>query len=348
MPTIRVASVNGEWMNSWFGPDAAAAAFVPKFKLPGGGDFNDTAKAAGKLAAAIKAIDPDILALEEAPSRKAELDLFITEFLSTNGVPRYASILGDSGGAQKLAVLFKPSMASASIAPSSELATLLDTWEADVDGSMHLGPYQFTRTPLVVNLEVQGHALQVVVLHTKSSFVNNGRSLWNDPARRQDYVIAALKARRRNATEGMRVRQYLDEKLAATPDARIIVLGDLNDGPGMDLFEQKYLAHNITDIVLGSGFDPEGLFAHAQHDVAPDERYTAVFDDFVEAVPGKRLLLDHILLSPALAKSGTGLRRVAHSGTIHHQEFESLLEDGGARRDGRPSDHRPVSVRLKF
>ena len=348
MPTIRVASINGEWMNSWFGPDADAAAFVPKFKLPGGGEFNNTAKAAGKLAAAIKAIDPDILALEEAPSRKAELDLFISTHLTAGGAPLYSSIIGDSGGAQKLAVLFKPNVATASIAPSSELATLLDAWEADVDGSMHLGPYQFTRTPLVVNVKVQGHALQIVVLHTKSSFVNNGKTLWNDPARRQEYVIAALKARRRNATEGMRVRRYLDEKLQVAPDARIIVLGDLNDGPGMDVFEEKYLAHNVTDIVLGSGFDPEGLFFHAQHDVAPDARYTAVFDDFVEAIDNKRLLLDHILLSPAFAKPGAGLRRVPNSGAIHHQEFESLLENGGARRDGRPSDHRPVSVKLKF
>jgi hypothetical protein len=77
-------------------------------------------------------------------------------------------------------------------------------------------------------------------------------------------------------------------------------------------------------------------------------RHLVAFDDFVENVNGKRLLLDHVLLSPALARSSSGLRRVAGSGTIHHAEFEALLENGGARRDERPSDHRPVSVLLEF
>jgi hypothetical protein len=36
----------------------------------------------------------------------------------------------------------------------------------------------------------------------------------------------------------MRIRQYLDARLDADPDAAIVVLGDFNDGPGRDLFEQ--------------------------------------------------------------------------------------------------------------
>src|SRR5262245_52928975 len=223
VPKIRVASINGEWMNNWFTPGDGPAGFLAKFQMPGGGALNDTAKAAGKLAAEILAVDPDVLALEEAPSRKAELDLFVQTYLSTPAGPRYATILGDSGGAQKLAVLYKPQVVGAALAPGSQIATLLDPWEADVDGTMHLGPYQFTRVPLVVNVVVQGHALQLIVLHTKSSFVNNGEALWNDPMRRQDYVVAALKARRRNATEGMRVRRFLDERLEDEPHARIIV-----------------------------------------------------------------------------------------------------------------------------
>jgi hypothetical protein len=348
MPTLRIASVNGEWMNNWFTSDAVPADFLPSFRLTGESESNSSQKTASKLAALIKAINPDVLALEEAPSRKVELDLFIETYLTAGDTPIYASILGDSGGAQKLAVLYKPQLVTAGLAPAGSISTLLSTWEADTDGDMLLEEYQFTRTPLVVNCSVAAHSFQVLVMHTKSSFVNAGQAMWNDPTRRQDYVNAALKARRRNATEGMRTRRYLNETLAQNAQARLIVLGDLNDGPGMDYFEERYLANNVTDILIGSTFLPETIFLHAQHDVAEANRYTAVFDDFVPTLQkDKRLLLDHILLAPAF-RTSTGLRRKAGSGTIHHAEYEALLENGGRKREDRPTDHRPVSVVLQY
>ena len=347
MPSIRVASINGEWMNSWFTADGQPVAFVNTFKLPGESASNSSSKTATKLAALITAINPDILAMQEAPSRKEELDLFVSQYLSDPSGPRYATILGDSGGAQKLALLYKPAKITASLAPSTTLTTLLDPWQADVDGSMMLGPYQFTRTPLVVDVTVAGHDLQAIVMHTKSSFVNNGESMWTNPTTRQTYVVTALKARRRNSSEGMRTRRYLNERLAADPSQRMIVMGDLNDGPGMDYFEENYLAHNVTDILLGSGFDPEGMLTHAQHDVGPADRYTAVFDDFVENVSNKKLLLDHLLLSPGLIGSA-GLRKKKGSGTIHHTEFNAQWKNNGKKREDRATDHRPVSVVLQY
>jgi hypothetical protein len=172
--------------------------------------------------------------------------------------------------------------------------------------------------------------------------------MWENPATRQNYVVAALLSRRRNATEGMRLRGYLDRALAADVASRLIVLGDLNDGPGMDYFEEKYLAHNVTDIIVGSAFEPEWIFTHAQRDVAAAQRFTAVFDDFVTGENQKALLLDHILLSPGLLAPGPGVRVVPGSGTIHHTEFNANTVNGGQNREDRPSDHRPVSVRLQF
>jgi endonuclease/exonuclease/phosphatase family metal-dependent hydrolase len=333
-------------MNSWFTADGTPAALLPTFKLPGETQSNSTSKTASRLAALIRAIDADILAVQEAPSRKEELDLFITTHLTGPSGPLYKCILGDSGGAQKLAVLYKGSVA-ASLTASVGLKTLLDAWSADVDGDMLLEPYEFTRTPLVVDIQAGSHEMQVIVMHTKSSFVNQGQAMWADPTRRQEYIVAALKARRRNATEGMRTRTYLEERIAAVSSARIILLGDLNDGPGLDYFEENYLAHNVTDILVGSAFRPELIFAHAQHDVSLSKRFTAVFDDFVENVKKKHLLLDHILLSPTLM-GATGLRKVTHSGTIHHKEYDAQVKNGGKKREDRPSDHRPVSVELEY
>jgi endonuclease/exonuclease/phosphatase family metal-dependent hydrolase len=348
MPTLRIASANLEWMNYWFTNDSDPVGWKSTFVQDG--QTNNTARTAKRAAAMIRAINPDILALEEGPSRDGELALFIKDHLADgSGQPLYKFFLSDSGGPQRVALLYKPAaMTGATLAPHPSIIGLIDPWEADVDGDMRLEPdYHFTRNPLVVNLKLGAHDLQVIVLHTKSAFVNNGAAMWNNPVTRQDYVIAALKARRRNGTEGMRVRDYLDRQLAADPKTAIVVLGDLNDGPGLDYFERRYLAHNVTDIITGSAFQPEWVFGHAQHDVAPPNRYTAVFDDFVENVSQKKLLLDHVMLSPGLLSS-TGLRKVAHSGAIHHAEYMAQVTAGGTKRENRPSDHRPVSVRVRY
>jgi hypothetical protein len=188
--------------------------------------------------------------------------------------------------------------------------------------------------------------LQVIVMHTKSNFINQGQTLWDNPATRQQYVVSALKNRRRISTEGMRVRTYLDARMAADVKTPILVLGDLNDGPGLDYFEQYYLSHNVTDILVGSAFQPEWLFAHAQHDVPQADRYTAVFDDFVTAEKNKHVLLDHILLSPGLQHGK--LKKVAKSGRVRHAEYDAEVVDNGKNREDRPSDHRPVSVELSY
>src|SRR5262245_15774467 len=165
-------------MNSWFTTDGTPAAFLPTFKLPGETQSNSTSKTASRLAAVIRAINPDIVALQEAPSRIEELNLFIATHLAGPGGPLYNGILGDSGGAQKLALLYKPSSVTASLAPSSQLATLLNPWSADVDGDMMLEPYEFTRKPLVIDILAGAHHMQVMVMHTKSNFVNQGQAMW--------------------------------------------------------------------------------------------------------------------------------------------------------------------------
>jgi hypothetical protein len=258
----------------------------------------------------------------------------------------YEFFLGDTGASQKLGLLYKPgSVDSAQLAPHAEIKDLIEEWDADVDGDAVLDLYGFTRTPLVVDLVIGGHPLQMIVAHTKSNFINQGRSLWEDPATRQSYIVAALINRRRISAEGMRIRRYLDRRLTAAPDGTIIVLGDLNDGPGLDYFEERYITHNVTDILVGSAFAPEQVFTHAQHDVAAADRYTAVFEDFVPTPQEKQLLLDHILLSPGLSRAD-GLRRIDGSGAVRHAEYEANVVNDGARRQDRPSDHRPVTVDL--
>ena len=56
---------------------------------------------------------------------------------------------------------------------------LLEAWLADIDADGNLEDYQFTRLPLVVNLQFGAHALQILVMHTKPST----RPKWRTTAR---------------------------------------------------------------------------------------------------------------------------------------------------------------------
>lgn len=343
MPPIRLASQNCEWMNNFFGADSEPAAWLKTGKLDGSSFSVDDASR--RLAGLLLSLDADVICIQEAPSRPAELELFVERYLRQAGAPAYDYLLGDTGGQQKIGVLFRPP-AKVTLLPADTIPELVEPWEADIDGDGFLEPYAFTRTPLALRVAVGQRSFTLLALHTKSNFVNQGEKLWRDPTRRQEYVLAALKSRRRISSEATRTRQLIERLLDSDPAASIVVAGDLNDGPGLDYFETRYLTHNVIDILVGSALNPERLFRHAQHDVPAPQRYSAEFDDFVENVKHRKLLLDHIILSPGM-EHAPGFRYVPGSGRIHHAEYDAQITGTGARRDKRPTDHRPVSVDLE-
>jgi predicted extracellular nuclease len=290
----------------------------------------------------ITSLHPDIVTIQEGPSDVREMLLFTESYLTdSTGQPLFDVFGGLDGGAQKIYALVRRNgeFEHVEIPDDSATATLAEPWEADVDGDLQVEGYEFTRLPLVVTGRSarDGTALHVVSLHTKSKYVHKGQNLWNNPETRQRYIVAALKNRRRISSEAMRLRQYLDELLSQSCDTQIVVTGDFNDGPGVDFFERRYLTHNITDILLGSTFRPELLFKHAfLTNVPGDKRFTAIFDDFVDDIPNRKLVLDHIIVSPSLAARSQG--------GIAHDQYNTAIDESASSRQKYPSDHRPVFV----
>lgn len=334
---MKIMNWNIEWMNRWFVGNAN-----PSWKASGPG-FNDVHEVAGRAANVIRAVDPDLLLLQEGPSAMQEMELFLADHLSENGAALYEPMIGIDGGAQKLYALRK----KGGLVESMEFATdeptqrLRDVWDADVDGDMLLQAYDFTRQPLVIDVDPIGaEPVRIVVLHTKSKYVDRGESRYKNPSTRQGFIVDALKNRRRISAEGFRLRGYLDELIMDDPERRIIVTGDFNDGPGRDLFERSYLTHSVTDIVLGSTFYPSLIFTHPLIErVSTAMLFTARFDDYVDDVKDRPLLLDHILVSPSL-------RAYVEDAAIAHAEFDAETEGDGGSRQKRPSDHRPVWVKV--
>jgi endonuclease/exonuclease/phosphatase family metal-dependent hydrolase len=248
------------------------------------------------------------------------------------------------GGAQKIyAFVKKGGEFTNPVLPTDYLTLdLQDPFEVDITGDYQLEGYEFTRLPLVIEGTIAGDnsQLRIVILHTKSKYVHRGRSLWNNLDTRMQFIAAAMKNRRRISAEAMRVRLYIDELLNLNLNSHLIVTGDFNDGPGIDYFERRYLTHNVTDILLGSTYYPNRIFNHAFLGRVPEEeRFTAIFDDFVDDISDRPILLDHILVSPALSPS------IQNSG-IAHQEYQAGTDDNASGRQRHVSDHRPVFLDL--
>lgn len=335
---MKIVNWNIEWMNRWFTGNATPVWGSTELSA-------DAARSvAGRVARVIRALDPDVLSLQEGPSALAEMNLFLQEFLSgTAGQPLYEPLIGADGGAQKLYVLRKIGGKAVSVDYATDPLTeaLRDGWQADVNGDLLLETYDFTRLPLIVDIDPEGgQPFRLIVLHTKSKYVHNGQALFGNPATRQTYIAEAMLARRRISAEAFRLRTYLDEVMQSDLDARVIVTGDFNDGPGRDFFERLYLTHNVTDILLGSTFYPDLIFRHALVGrVDTPALFTARFDDFVDDVQDRPLLLDHFVASPAFS----GFIRNAG---IAHDEYEAELTSMNGPRTDRPSDHRPIWVEV--
>lgn len=330
-----IVSWNIEWMNDWFA-GANQVAFRPNNPRRG---ITDTAALATRVAQVIIDLSADVLTIQEGPSDPAEMQLFVDDHLEGN----YTVLGGLDGRAQKVYALIRNGgqLRNAQLATDDLTRGLLDPWESDVDGDEIVQHYEFTRVPLTITgQDNQGNDIRILSLHTKSKYVHNGAAMFNDPYRRQQFIHEALINRRRISSEAMRTRRYLNHLLDQDPQARIIVTGDLNDGPGMDHFEQRYLTHNVIDILLGTAFSPETAFEHAFVTQVPArQRFTARFDDYVDGINDRPLLLDHILVSPSLAGQITG------SG-IAHAEFDAQTPNPDGTRQERASDHRPVFAEL--
>jgi hypothetical protein len=340
---MRIVSWNIEWMNDWFrgGNEIAFRANNPNRGV------TDTDNLCLRVAQVIDDLAPDVLAVQEGPSDIREMELFVQRYLAdTAGLPRYKVLGGIDGRSQKIYALLRVdgNFEEAGIAQDAPTRSLEEAWESDIDGDLALEPYEFTRLPLVVEGKPSKsrRPLKVVIVHTKSKYVQDGKRLWSDPTTRPQFVRSAMINRRRISAEAMRCRRLLDDFLDQDASAQIVVTGDFNDGPGTDYFERHYLTHNITDVLLGTVYRPDMMFEHALlNRNASEQTYTVVFDDYVDMIENRPVLLDHILVSPALVHQ-------IQDASVGHEAYEAAVDEKAhEQRQKYPSDHRPVFVDLK-
>lgn len=342
MPIVKVTTWNIERMHRWFSGDSTTAINSASVR-----------RQVSRAAAVINDIRPHILCIQEGPSRIGQMRAFFDEFVNGD----WDVTVSDTRGAQRAYIVYRDFSGLESI---NEIDFIAPAWrypffkhneETRVYNQVN---QNFTRLPVEVIFSTTGGSFSVMCLHLKSKFSREAsRANSNDPETRSTAVAEGLEQRARILQEGKLIREYIqDHPFDSDLDGRTIVAGDLNDGPGIDFFENRFFGLDILRRIRGDIDHPERLMTDIiDMDPAADSPFTAVFFDVLDRVL-REVLLDHILVPPQFLNS-SGLRVVASTGKVETEIYLDHNDGDWSRRtkpdrDTYPSDHRPASVIVRF
>lgn len=335
----KVVSWNIEHMHDWF--SGAGTTVIPSFT-----------GVAQKVATVLKAVKPDILCIQEGPTHKVQLEQFLADFVDSG----FTVAAGETGGSQKPYIAFKSFQGLQS---TTEIDFSAPEWKYPfLTHSEDTGHYSqknqsFTRLPVEVLFETTKGTFSVICLHLKSKFSMKASSaLSSDPEKRTIAISEGLEQRARILQEATLLRDYVQNHLfKGSVKDRIIIAGDLNDGPGKDFFETRFFSTDVMRRIRGDIDHPDHILTDVVDKVAADKRFTAIFNDRLDKVL-RKILLDHLLVTPQFLKT-SGLRVNRQSAKVEHTAY--LAQNSGdwskktkPDRMLYPSDHRPVSVSVKF
>lgn len=276
----------------------------------------DRAQAVAKI---VQQMDADALGVVECMGR-GPLEFFRDEFM-----PQYDGILmnGDSKK-YNLGLLYKKSVFDV-----RKVRIDSEPWTTRIGDDRRAKKYKFARQPLVFSLtHAESQApLLVAIVHAKSKRPSNGLS-------RAEERKEALRNRKRIVAEGRRLHELLFNKLDSRANAyeRLLVMGDVNDGPYFDRYEAK-ISYSGVEAHIGSVLDADRVL-HSFVPLIDGGSRSSSFGD---------VQLDHMLMSGNLAFGRLKPKLLRGSGAVRSDLVD--LDEDGKRRD---SDHAPVELSLTF
>lgn len=335
---MRLAAYNVEWFDALFDDDGALLADDGPSARHGVTRRVQT----DALGHVFQAMDADAVLVVEAPDtgRKRSTTRALTRFAQTFGLRTTDVLTGFVNDTQQeLALLYDPGALRAAHDPQSALdAPRFDSRLAiDLDVDARPDAVVFSKPPLEARLVLpSGTGLRLIGVHLKSKAPHGARN-------RDEVMRISIANRRKQLAQAIWLRRRVATHLLAGES--LIVLGDLNDGPGLDAYEDLF-GRSSVEIVLGLGADdgaPRLYDPHAAEALARrlgGQPSTARFyrhdkDRYLQA------LLDYIMVSPDLRSQGAAWR-------IWHPFDDPDCWRDAALREAllAASDHFPVTIDL--
>ena len=340
---LRLAAYNIEWFNALFddrGRMLEDRELSARYQTT-------RADQLGAIAIVLTAMNADGVMIIEAPDQGSKRSTVkaLEGFARHFGLRARKAVHGfASETEQEIAFLYDPDRLTAHHDPQGEPALsggaagaprFDTTLRADLDLDGIAEPIRFSKPPLELAVTADGKTLRLIGVHAKSKAPHGQMP-------QAQFIRISIENRRKQLAECQWLRRRIDSHLTAGES--LIVLGDLNDGPGLDEYE-KLFGHSGVEVVLGlnSGpemhlYDPHAHMALAQKTgISPS---TARF----WMAPQKRYfeaLLDFIMVSPDLAARQPDWR-------IWHPFNDPAVMAVPELRDAllTASDHFPVTIDL--
>ena len=298
---IRLASYNVEWFNVLF--DDLGRLWDDG--QPSSRYQTSRAQQSGALGIVFSALDADGIMIVEGPdtnSRRSTVRA-LEGFARTFGLRANRAVHGFSSETeQEIAFLYDPLRLAVRHDPqgdptgkkgSRDSPRFDGTFRYDLDADSTEDTIRFAKPPLELAVTLPGgQDLRLIGVHAKSK---NPHGATDDASA----MRISIENRRKQLAQCIWLRARVVEHLGLGQD--VIVMGDFNDGPGLDEFE-KLFGKSGVEIVLGAEgdrtlrmYDPHADMAlcnrmgfaatSARFYLAPQKRYFEALLDFIMVPP---------------------------------------------------------------
>lgn len=336
-PGVRLATYNVAWFTALF--DDAGEPLDDD----GWSQRRDVTRAqqlAG-LVHVFRTLDADAVLVVEAPDTSRHRDGMraLARFAEVAGIRARAVCMGFANDTQQeLMLLYDPDVIEARHDPLDIGAPWFDAeFRIDLDIDSKADVVRFSKPPLELALETPVGPIRMIGAHVKSKAPHGARNAAHA-------MQIAIANRRKQLAQCIWLRRRVEAHLkAGTP---LILAGDLNDGPGLDIYEELF-GRSGVEIVIGMGGPPEARLFDPHASKALERRiaaapttarfYVAQEERFLSA------LLDYIMVSP-------DLRARARAWRVWHPFEDPACWRDEALREAllAASDHFPVTLDLRL
>ena len=297
---MKIVTYNVEWFSKLFDHDGT---LFDDDRWSGRRDVT-RAQQTTALGTVFQTMDADGIMVVEGPDSHARRDGVgaLEGFAKRFGLHARKAIIGYINETQQeILFLYDPDVLDARHDPLDIGAPRFDeAIEMDLDIDAQPDPVRWSKPPLelAVTHRVSGMMFRLIGVHAKSKAPHGARNA-------AEVMQISIANRRKQLAQCIWLRKRVEKHLEAGDN--LIVMGDFNDGPGLDEYE-KLFGRSGIEIVLGEGdarplYDPHARLALSQRVGALP--VTARFQIHRE---NRTLsaLLDYIMVSENVRAMGAG------------------------------------------
>lgn len=300
---MRIATYNVEWFSNLFDD---VGEMLADDRWSGRRDVTRSQQLAA-VGQVFQALDADAVMIIEAPDSHAKRDglAALETFAAHFGLRASKAMTGFVNETQQeISLLYDPTQLSATHDPIGDESSKAGSGDAPrfdsvfrIDLNVDRAPDQvrFSKPPLEVELKSKsGRVVRLIGVHAKSKAPHGAKNA-------AEVMQISIANRRKQLAQCIWIRQRVDQHLDRKDS--VIVLGDFNDGPGLDSYE-KLFGRSGVEIVLGED-DPVQLFdPHAKMALTQRIGAAPTSSRFFLRHENRYLsaLLDYIMVSPDLAE----------------------------------------------